>query len=67
MYTYCIYNNPSDYPNKYVVRRWYNGQFDDLPICVVESLEEARTYIPAGLVRFTHQPGEDEVIEESWI
>jgi hypothetical protein len=71
---YCIYENPKDYPGKFVVRRWAiveNTPYpvaDKDPIAIVGSLKEARQYIPPGLVLIPHQQGrEDPVIVETWI
>jgi hypothetical protein len=49
---WTIYDNPSDYPGKFVVRRWIvKGPLeaaDDVIVC--DTLEEARSKIPEGLV-----------------
>ena len=68
---WVVYNNPSDYPQKFVVRRQYAGakgvRADALPVAVAESLQEARRVLPPGLVCITRSDDDDKVIEETWI
>lgn len=79
---YCIYFNPSDFPNKYVLRKWFisedlgklmlglNEPVPDDHQETADTLEEIRSFLPkdAGLVRIPYQPGlEDPCIWETWI
>lgn len=68
---WTIYDHPKDYPDNFVVRRWRLGDggepVPDQECHLADSLEEARKYIPLGLVRMEPSPGEDPVIVETWI
>jgi len=68
---WAIYDHPKDYPDNFVARRWRLGDrgepIPDQECHVANSLEEARRFIPAGLVRILPLPGEDPVIVEAWI
>ena len=52
MITYCIYKNPSDYPDKFVVRHWDGLKPDTEPLMVSDTLDEARIVIPIGFKLF---------------
>jgi hypothetical protein len=68
---WVIYDKPSDFPNSLVVRRWslaVSGSLVAEDECVLAStLEEARTYIPPGLVRQDPTFQDDPVITEFWL
>lgn len=67
---YTIYENPSDYPGKYVVRRMWpqRGVLVMEEDCRVEdTLEAARAHVPAGSVLIGPSPGDDPVIKEVWL
>jgi len=67
---WVIYENPSDYPGSFVVRRQQvrDGQIvPDKECAVVASLEAARARIPTNLVRLPPDPLDDPVIAEVWI
>lgn len=68
---FCIYRNPSDYPKKYVVRRWTIGSDGELTAdddCMVFTrLTDARKAIPPGLVRIGRDKHDDKTIVEVWI
>jgi hypothetical protein len=68
---YTIYKNPSDYPDKHVVRLWEVSKEGVLPhtnpIIVCDTLEQARLAIPKGLVSTGRKPDDDPVIVESYI
>lgn len=63
---WAIYENPSDHPGKFVVRRWV-GLTPDLEAKVCDTLAEARTAMPAGLFRMNRFPHDDPVVVEAWI
>lgn len=66
---YVITFNPSDAPGKYVVRAWIGGGQDHGPTklhIVCFSLDEARAYIPQGLVCWPRQDNDEPVIVETW-
>lgn len=63
--------NPSDYLDKYVVRDQYAGSnriaIANQPRAVVDTLEQARSAVPRGLVCFNRDAVDDPVIVESWL
>lgn len=65
-----IYWDPSDYPGRFVVRRWTatNPPTPDPKACAVcLTLTEARAAVPDGLVRIPRHPTDDPVIIETWV
>ncbi len=66
---YTIYDNPSDYPGKFVVRRMVamSGKVKMLECVVVDSLELARVIVPVGLHRVPRFESDDPVIVETWV
>jgi hypothetical protein len=63
---WTVYANPSDYPGKWVVRRWIL----DTPgtwCFVAPSLEMARRVLPGHLTRLERWPTDDPCIVECWI
>lgn len=68
---YTIYQNPSDFPGKFVVRQSLiteNGiNLVDPPVSITETLEEARQTIPEGLTLIPRLPYDLPVIVECWI
>ena len=71
MELYCIYWSPSDYPNKFVVRRWIldgiNTPKPDPACQVFTRLTGARKSIPKGLIRIGRDAKDDKSIVEVWI
>jgi hypothetical protein len=70
--TYTIYQNPLDYPGKFVVRAWLiiAGFPEPVPAetqGVTDSLEQARACIPAEMARIDRSPGDDLAIVETWV
>lgn len=66
---YTIYKNPKDYPKKYVVRKWEIWAAGPKPGAhfVCDTLEEARSKIPPGMVKFVRNPKDDPAIYETWV
>jgi hypothetical protein len=68
---WVIYNNPTDYPGKFVVRRqWASRGLVHVahdPETVTSSLIEARKAIPVGLFNIGRMPGDDRAIQEVWL
>ena len=66
-----IYQNPIDFPGKYVVRDQYviGSRIESAiePRAIVDSLDEARRRVPWGMVCLARSPEDDPVIVESWI
>jgi hypothetical protein len=66
---YTVYENPFDYPGKFVVRRFevFTGATDPNPLIVCDTLEEVRAVLPPGLVCLPRHPDDDPVILETWL
>lgn len=66
---FVIYDSPTDFPGRFVVRPWAAGREGTVygDAMVAATLEEARELVPAGLHRVTRSPGDDPVIVETWI
>jgi hypothetical protein len=69
-----VYENPSDYPGKIVVRvaviTGGGARPMPLPLAVCDTLDEARASIEEhhpGLIRMHRMPGDDPVIVETWL
>lgn len=70
---FTIYFNPTDYPNRYVVRRFVifpnmaDPVADPTPTRICHSIQEARRAIPDGLVMMTRHPSDPLGVVESWV
>ena len=68
---YTIYENPTDYPGKFVVRKHDviagSSTPAELPCAIASSLDEARKTIPDGMVNIQRLPEDEPQIVESWI
>lgn len=68
--TWTIYYNPTDYPEKYVLRRRFvkdGTPTADENCTVCDCLEEARCHVPPGKVCLQEQWTEETPAVESWI
>lgn len=61
-----VYNNPEDYPNKYVARVWDVNRPTVL-VAVADTLEEIREAIPQDMYNIGRTPQDDPCIVEVWI
>lgn len=78
-FAYVVYDQASDFPGKFVVRRWEcwpnEGAEGDLchsmpdanPLIVADTLNEARSVVPVGLACFPRQALDDSAILETWL
>lgn len=67
---WTIYWNPKDYPELYVVRKFFVAGGIVTPGAVgavTKNLDVARASIPPECVRISPEPNDDQVIVESWI
>ncbi len=67
---WVVYENPLDYPGKFVCRRWVvtpEGNTPDGHCWVTSTLEDARSKVPPDCFRIPHQDGEDPCIVETWL
>lgn len=67
MAVYVIHRNPTDHPDKWVVRQRSVPGGGRLACAIVDTLEEARAAIPLGLIRLTRIPGDAPDVFESWM
>ncbi len=70
MQMFVVYSYPSDYPNKFVVRRWWIGGGpapDQDWFFLGDSLEEVRGHIPPFCVRIERDPRDEPQIVECWV
>lgn len=67
---YAVYENPRDFPGKFVVRRWCvrDGQIVASPdASTADTLEGARARVPQGYVRTPRYRSDDPAIVEVWV
>lgn len=64
---FVIYKNPSDYPDKYVLRRFCNNIPDPKPLAVENTIEEVRLKVPPGKVFLQPTIIDDPVIIETYV
>ena len=71
LHMWTVYENPSDYPGRFVVRRFSitegRVQRDTFPVVVVDTLQEARDHVPPGRCMLPRSVGDDPVIVEIWL
>lgn len=66
MITWTIYRHPKDFPDKYVLRKFFYA----LPTgdkYLADTLEDIRKHVPNGLVRIPRDKDDDQPIVETWI
>lgn len=67
---WVIYDHPRDYPDFFVVRRWYvtpDGVTPDEVAVLTGTLEKARGVIPPGKTLLAPYPDDDEKIAEVYV
>lgn len=64
---FVVYENPRDFPGKFVVRRWLDAVPERTPLRVCEQLHQARAVIPAGAANIGRMREDDPAIREVWI
>jgi hypothetical protein len=73
MNLYTVYESPTDYPDKYVVRRWEIVDPDNVPVAkevfmIGSDLNEIRNALQKmGLYRIPRDESDDKKIVETWI
>lgn len=71
LFTYSVYQDPADYPGKFVVRKHAAAGegivFPQELVAVEDDLEAARAKIPGDRVRMPRSPDDDAKIVEVWI
>lgn len=68
---WVIYNNPADFPGKFVVRCHSAGPgfviADSTPLAIVNTLDEARAAVPPGKTNIHRMSADDPCIAEVWL
>ena len=67
---WVIYERPLDYPDSFVVRRWWAeaGKANaDPQAALFKTLEEARASLPRGLYCLGRTEGDEPQIREVWL
>lgn len=67
---YVIYNNPKDYPGKFVLRKWVinpAGLHSGPILGIADNIEEVRKYLPSYAVKLSVCENDDPVIAEVWV
>jgi len=70
MIIFTVYENPKDYPGKFVIRRFVGTVPDQQPTAVSDTLQGARAdllKIHPHLVHLSRRAGDDPVIVETWL
>lgn len=68
---YVIYFNPADFPGRFVVREWFIDRDGELLalnlIGTGQTLVEARSLIPQGMINFRRSPDDIPCVLETWM
>jgi hypothetical protein len=70
---FVVYRKPRDYPQSYVLRRWWIGRTQGEPeadkdwFVVAATLEEVRAHVPPYCVRLERDPRDEPQIVELWM
>jgi hypothetical protein len=73
MEMFVVYERPRDYPDKFVVRRWWIGTGSGKPeadqdwFYLGKTLEDVRAQVPEGCFRLNRDPNDEPQIVEFWI
>ena len=64
---WVIYDNPKDFPGKFVVRKFHNDVPEKDAHAIEDTLDAARLKLPEGLVHLPRHEADDTCIVECWI
>lgn len=62
----CVYEKPTDYPDKYVARLW-DGQYPTRLVAVADTLDDIKEKIPPNMVLIPRVEKDDPTIIGSWL
>lgn len=63
---WTIYDHPTDYPDKFVARKFILDK-PTSEVIIADTLEELREMLPLGLSCFNRSVTDDPVIVETWM
>lgn len=63
---YVLYENPSDFPGQYVLRRQRGMEVDRRPVCVGANYIDVLAALPKNVRPLGPHPGQDPVIKDVW-
>jgi hypothetical protein len=63
---YVLYENPSDYRGKFVLRRQVGPTPDPRPVIVTPNMLEALAALPRGVTKIGRNQGDDPAIQDVW-
>ncbi len=68
---FVVYRYPRDYPEHYVLRRWWVSAATRSPdedwFRLAYTLDQIREHVPAGCVRLERHPNDEPQIVEVWV
>ena len=64
---FVVYDHPSDYPEGFLIRRWFGFHPEKEPFATGATVEEGRAHIPAGLYNLGREADDDPAILEVWV
>lgn len=69
MVQYTVYESPLDFPGKYVIRQFVIRVNGTRPLTgfVCDTIEQARSLVPDGMVRLMRTPQDHPSVVEVWI
>jgi len=72
MEMFTVYFNPSDFPGKYVIRKWILARGFQGPIptdqkYIADTLEDVRKNVPPEMVKMERYDQDDPTIVEVWL
>ena len=64
---WTIYQSPSDYPDRWVLRAFDvpGGPRQECVVC--DTLDQVRACVPPGLFRLSRMPNDEPQIYETWL
>jgi len=63
---YVLYENPPDFPNKLVLRKWWDQTPAKEPLCVATTVMEVLACLPKNVVCIGRNAGDAAIIKDVW-
>ena len=67
MTLFVLYENPRDFPGKFVIRKQVGEVMAEKPILVTPSLVDALAILPKSAILIGRHQGDDPAIKDVWI